>query len=195
MEIVLLRLVQFVCYTGYMHKRYTSGFTIVELLVVIVVIAILATIAIVSYSWVTRDANNTKRIAGAQELVKVLSTYKLKFGGLPTDIANNSTYCLSDDSSACATNNPGSSPITNATLNELKKVGLSNKPTLPPYSTTFTYHGNTRRKAPIIYTSGGSTAVIIILEGMNQCPAGEKATSGFPNPNSDGAIACELKVP
>lgn len=47
------------------------GFTIVELLVVIVVIAILAAITIVSYTGITARANASKTVANAQAVVSV----------------------------------------------------------------------------------------------------------------------------
>lgn len=42
-----------------MHKRYPEGFTLVELLVVIVVIAILATVSVVTYAGVQSRAHDT----------------------------------------------------------------------------------------------------------------------------------------
>jgi prepilin-type N-terminal cleavage/methylation domain-containing protein len=52
-------------------NRKDSGFTIVELLVVIVVIGILATITIVSYAGVTARANAAKALSNAQAIVSV----------------------------------------------------------------------------------------------------------------------------
>jgi prepilin-type N-terminal cleavage/methylation domain-containing protein len=51
------------------------GFTIVELLVVIVVIGILASITIVSYSGITQSANNTKAQTNANAVAKVANVY------------------------------------------------------------------------------------------------------------------------
>jgi len=52
-------------------KQKSHGFTIVELLVVIVVIGILAAITIVSYAGITARANASKAVANAQSIQSV----------------------------------------------------------------------------------------------------------------------------
>lgn len=52
-----------------------SGFTIVELLIVIVVIGILAAITIVAFNGIQQRANNTKMHSMIGGYVKVLSAY------------------------------------------------------------------------------------------------------------------------
>lgn len=51
------------------------GFTIVELLIVIVVIGILAAITIVAYSGITARANTTRAITNAESVQKVADAY------------------------------------------------------------------------------------------------------------------------
>ena len=53
------------------RKQKEGGFTIVELLVVIVVIGILAAITIVSYTGITARANASKALSNAQTIVSV----------------------------------------------------------------------------------------------------------------------------
>lgn len=74
---------------GEMNKR---GFTIVELLVVVVVIAILASIAIVSYSGITQQARDSKRATEAQALVQALDLYYSDNGIYPAVGSDNTGY-------------------------------------------------------------------------------------------------------
>ncbi len=62
------------------------GFTIVELLVVIVVIAILAAITIVSYSAVTNNAKKQATASDAMTVASALNRYKADKGVYPADI-------------------------------------------------------------------------------------------------------------
>lgn len=61
------------------------GFTIVELLIVIVVIGILAAIVIVAYTGVTRNANNNKIKSNASSIQKVAETINANSGSYPSD--------------------------------------------------------------------------------------------------------------
>lgn len=59
------------------------GFTIVELLVVIVVIAILAAISIAAYTGIQQRAEDTARLHAAKELQTVLALYHSDHGAYP----------------------------------------------------------------------------------------------------------------
>lgn len=61
-------------------KKPQAGFTIVELLIVIVVIAILATISIVAYNGIQVRARNTARLTAAQNIYKQLEMYTRQTG-------------------------------------------------------------------------------------------------------------------
>jgi len=74
-----------------MHKKY-SGFTIVELLIVIVVIAILAAISIVAYNGIQVRAENAKTITAVNAYRKALAQYRIDNSGYPT----NGGMCLGD---------------------------------------------------------------------------------------------------
>lgn len=62
------------------------GFTIVELLIVIVVIAILAAISIVAYNGIQQRANNTSRIVAGKQFVQLFQLYQGTFGSYPSQI-------------------------------------------------------------------------------------------------------------
>jgi len=58
------------------QQRKQSGFTIVELLIVIVVIGILAAITIVAYNGVQQRARDSRRASDATTILKALELYK-----------------------------------------------------------------------------------------------------------------------
>lgn len=61
----------------------TRGFTIVELLIVIVVIAILATISIVAYNGIQARTNDSQRLSDIASLNKALELYYINEGQYP----------------------------------------------------------------------------------------------------------------
>lgn len=70
------------------------GFTIVELLIVIVVIGILAAITIVAYNGVQDRAHNTARNQEAHQLANLLQTYKATNGTYPNLPSGVNTVCI-----------------------------------------------------------------------------------------------------
>lgn len=69
-------------YTQDMNKS-KSGFTIVELLIVIVVIGILATIVVVAYRGVQAQGYDNTRINDSQNIVDALELYYVRNGNYP----------------------------------------------------------------------------------------------------------------
>lgn len=110
-------------------QKSRSGFTIVELLIVIVVIAILAAISITAYTGIQNRAYNTKAISGTTQYQKTLIAYKAVNGSYPS-----MDGCLGKNypNNACWANDAnGGSPIgfqVNATLDAALSEFLSSKP-------------------------------------------------------------------
>lgn len=73
-------------------RKNVSGFTIVELLIVVVVIGILATITIVAYNGIQQRAHNAQTIAAVKDYAKIYMAYALDNGSYPSS----SNYCLGD---------------------------------------------------------------------------------------------------
>lgn len=100
------------------------GFTIVELLIVIVVIAILASITLVTYNKIQGQAKNAALLSAFDATAKALRIYNIKYGTYPltTDLPAGATYvCISSnlvESSAFpnATNGAGSCFMYNGTV-------------------------------------------------------------------------------
>lgn len=78
-------------------NQKARGFTIVELLVVIVVIGILATITVITYSGIQKRARESRVTLQLTQLRKDMEMYKIEYGKWPFE----------DDIRACITNAPG----------------------------------------------------------------------------------------
>lgn len=76
-------------------KQY--GFTIVELLIVIVVVGLLATIAIVGYNGVATRASDTRRVSDANGIVKALNRYYIDAGSYPTPTSTDGSWEMSSE--------------------------------------------------------------------------------------------------
>lgn len=66
--------------SGLRRGRARAGFTIVELLIVVVVLAILAAIVLVSYNGITNQANDSARLADASTIEKALQLHQVEHG-------------------------------------------------------------------------------------------------------------------
>lgn len=77
-----------------MNTKHThqSGFTIVELLIVIVVIGILAAITVVAYNGIQQRANDMTRIDGIAKIRKALELYKIDNGRYPNATNSNTSH-------------------------------------------------------------------------------------------------------
>ncbi len=90
-------------------KKYKNrGFTIVELLIVIVVIGILATLVITTYNGIQEKARNTKRETDVNALQGQIEAYEAQNGNYPSIGA--STAANINDSTFRQTNMKGLDP-------------------------------------------------------------------------------------
>lgn len=92
-----------------------AGFTIVELLIVIVVIGILAAITTIAYSGIQDRAENTKTSQAVAQYVKLMGMYAATYGVYPTSTVPSATPtgnfwgCLPYDVASCGSSS-GASP-------------------------------------------------------------------------------------
>ena len=113
--------------------RKDRGFTIVELLVVIVVIGILAAITIVSYTGVTARANAAKALSNAQSIINVAeainadnSLYPVsvtQFGSLSSVARVPSVIIMSGSAAPTATNGTTNFKVQTSTTAGASKGG------------------------------------------------------------------------
>lgn len=89
-------------HTEHMTKRKQRGFTIVELLIVIVVIAIIAAISIVAYSGIQQRGRDAQRQSDIATITKALEMYYLDEGRFPPGLGSttiNSGWSTTADAS------------------------------------------------------------------------------------------------
>ena len=72
-------------------RLLSRGFTIVELLIVIVVIGVLATITLISYNGITARAKTTQALSNVKSVQNVVEMYNAQYGHYPDKVASFST--------------------------------------------------------------------------------------------------------
>lgn len=164
------------------------GFTIVELLIVIVVIAILAAITSVAYKGITQRANNTATEDVASTYRRALIQYAIEKGTYPSTISS----CLGDGyTDGCFNGN------VDAAFNETLKSYIGNLPT-PPQHCHYMY-GMCRREIAFsrqdIHLDGiaHTWSISYMLDGAGaRCGADGQAGGTWTNakstPNASGYI-------
>lgn len=114
------------------HSR-TKGFTLVELLIVIVVIAILAAISVVAYNGIQERARDAQRNQDIKTIAKALEMYYLDQGRYPTSNCGLSCPTPKKIGNSWATTSDGSWAILEEAL---VPEYISNLPNDPRASTT-----------------------------------------------------------
>lgn len=203
-------------------QSFRKGFTIIEVLVVIVVIGILAGITVFSFRGIQERAYNTDRLQEMKSYEKLFQTYLAEFKEYPPVNALGG-HCLGSDFPKAAEINadmsgvPSTNPITapfnsggycrdlfyaasrhqsNAALNtELAKVG---KFTTSPK--TLKNSPGAKAIGPYVtyqtYNASPNSGIIIsgIFNGKDgDCPAG--TDPGYVYPAHDNTIICTIRLP
>jgi prepilin-type N-terminal cleavage/methylation domain-containing protein len=107
-----------------MHKHYSRGLTIIELLVVTVIILIIALSATLAYTQVQKDTRDTKRDTDITMLINELEAFYDRSGEYPPGCPD--PTCPS----ALHTANISATPLTaTTTMSNLTKVLPGIKPT------------------------------------------------------------------
>ena len=152
------------------------GFTLVELLIVVVVIAILAAITIVAYNGITTRAENTKTIHAVGDFVKAYGLYAIDNGAYPpfTGCLGNTypgtnNWCLAQSGTAACFGLGGAT--TNASLNSALSRYMGGAIPQPSMQQA-PCGGTTYIGAYASYSSAdGSVMVVMILRGNQACPS------------------------
>lgn len=144
-------------------RKSTKGFTIVELLIVIVVIGILAAITIVAYNGIQTRAKNTKTVNAAVSWIKALKLYNADKGTWPTGrscLGSSTTYV--GDGGQCW----NGYTVTSSLLTNMQPYLSS----YPEPDTTYVNGATTIRRGILYDTNGTIFNLYLLIIGSGSCP-------------------------
>jgi len=183
------------------HNR--PGFTIVELLIVIVVIAILAAITIVAYNGIQQQASNAAINDAASKSLRLIQAYIAKTGQYPYTVEND-FVCITTETD-CRRN---SAPMgANSTFNAAMAT-VGSLPRVAPMATdtrggvTYSYHsarvvnGTSQPAILSYYIKGPSTRCglpALNTEGTTSSTSSSGYTTG--DIGGSGATQCVVSIP
>lgn len=174
-------------------KKYISGFTIVELLIVVIVIGILTTIGAVAYRGVSDRARNSQTISAAEQWYKGLEMYKARNGSYPNAAGClGSNYGYNEGNVAtgtyqCRQDTASSGIVSNSTLNTAlaKHVTGSPSPAMVTASNSATLW-----KRGVSYFNSNPARLDVTLDGpLTTCPALGKL-AGAATTYTNGNVVC-----
>lgn len=164
-----------------MLARKQTGFTIVELLIVIVIIGILAAITVVAYNGTQQRAANNKTIQAANTWVKGLKLYKADNGRWPSGwvcLGEKYLYGVSGTdttgSAQCRQTN-ANGYLVSASFNNLIRPYLNGQLPDPSFVTVVNTDGTQWRRG-IHYAYGGGDGTQVYIDvayagALSSCPA------------------------
>lgn len=188
-----------------MLKRSGSGFTIVELLIVIVVIAILAAVTIVSYNGIAERARNAQLLGVVDAYTKALQIYKVQNGTFPLVNVAESGYenyaCLGSATSFPATAPYQSSSCyysgatvvkTSSTFANQLNTAVSNLPDAALPSVSSSDNSMSIRGVLYLTNNNGTPASLqYVMKGNQDCARGIK---NYDLPSWPGMTVCMLTL-
>ncbi|MBM3210346.1 prepilin-type N-terminal cleavage/methylation domain-containing protein [Candidatus Saccharibacteria bacterium] len=154
------------------------GFTIVELLIVIVVIAILAAITIVAYNGIQERAKNSQTTSALTAWMKALELYKIdneRYPGGWVCLGEGYKYCVSgnDTSGTAQCRQDTGSYTVNATFNTHMEPYIKGSLPTPAFVTAVNNTGHWRRG--LMYAYGGGDGTLVYIDAtyagaLSNCP-------------------------
>lgn len=185
-------------------SRRTTGFTIVELLIVIVVIAILAAVTVTAFNGVSNRAQASKAGSAVASFQKLLEMHKAQHGGYPDPgtgapnmacVGQVSDYPAADgfDAGECDNEANTTNLAVSTQLNNALSPYTSSMPSgrLPPqyWDNEYPEYGKVRG-VTYRYYGASQYAIYYSLPGIQQCPRGTTShDTDAIGPHTDCSIA------
>ena len=182
-----------------MGGKKQTGFTIVELLIVIVVIGILAVITIVAYAGVQKRAEYATIANLADAGIKALEMYKHEYGSYPT-----TSFCfgvgytdrLGSAEPDCYWDlDTGDTTSTNDVMNDRLAKIISTQPTVGAFTTRlytrWNYQGAQYSYSTLLTLDGTphrNWFVYYIPDSNGTCPTGDIVKYGYPDSTTDSSV-------
>lgn len=164
-----------------------KGFTIVELLIVIVVIAILAAISVVAYNGIQSRSKNSKTFSAVGQWVKAMELYKVDRGVYPPQsscLGSMTTY----PSNVC---DGASTGVTTAFLNAMNEYTSGSSP--EPDTTDIDPSSDVRSGA--VYNAPVERIYYTILGSYSgTCPAVGGKSAVLSNNSLSGGYRCYIQL-
>jgi len=169
-------------------KSANQGFTLVELLIVIVVIAILAAITIVAYGNVTNKAHDSAYKSDAGSVVSLIESFNADTGAYPSATANvNATGQLTWSGGTLTAKQPAdieiynspSKPTANSTVTSCSLPSANTVASAAPGWNTCLL--STANVYPVVFSSGGACVYYYQSAPSPNASPWSYATAGQPS--------------
>ncbi len=166
-----------------------SGFTIVELLIVVVVIGILAAIVTVAYTGITSRANNAKTLAAVNSWAAAIQLYRADTGSFP-----NQQSCLGSLSTY-----DGTGYCWDGTYWEVRQPFLTQMEpyisTYPEPDTTPVNSGAPQRRGAFYYIPSSTVHLIrAFFTGTTTCPSSSAGPVYSTTVQSTTNVYCQYRL-
>lgn len=172
-------------------RKNVSGFTLIELMIVIVVIAILASITFFAYGGLQQRALNAARLTEAQDWEKQLMLYYTRNNGIPADVTAGN-YCLGSGfpNGACRNYLESGAATYQESDDATLMSDLQNLNGSLPSGPRQPVNGYIGPFVNIWGSGGGFTVVDFFSGNANSCPAPMTYTWD----DGNGAVMCQIDV-
>jgi prepilin-type N-terminal cleavage/methylation domain-containing protein len=156
-----------------------SGFTIVELLVVIVVIAILATITIVAYNGIQNRSKTTSAQSSAATVMKKAELYNTGNGNYPITFATLTNAATTDPWYVANINRSAGALSNNSSTNEVSYWVCGQSSTSTPLAGIANITTSNVSGIRVFYRDYGASSNIFVDIGTATTPSGQNPVSCF----------------